>query len=134
MSCRAIFQIHKVRPVASKSESIFGDLLESAGLNIMRQYRIGRYVCDFYIPRTNRVIEYDGDYWHAKTATKAKDKRKDEWLLAHGYSVTRVSESVAKEPVVIREIVKANTADMHAIAWRTVPCEWRVEMSQGGSR
>jgi very-short-patch-repair endonuclease len=41
----------------------------------------------------NLVIECDGEYWHdRKPGAKAKDARKDAYLLSKGYSILRLPE------------------------------------------
>lgn len=117
--CLGVYTIHQKRPRVSKAETVFGNALEAAGLPVLRSHRIGPWVCDFYVPRTNRVIEFDGAYWHSLPAMKRRDQRKDAWLLSHGYSITRVDERVALNPVVIREIVGTN-GDPMALSVRTI--------------
>lgn len=117
--CMGIYHVHTKRPKISIKEKQFGDALEAAGLTILRNYRIGPWVCDFYVPRTNRVIEFDGVYWHSLPAMKARDERKDEWLSRNGFAVTRVSELVGQHPAVIQEIVRTNLLPLDHIERRT---------------
>lgn len=90
--CHGTYTIHQKRQRVSKIEKKFGDMLEHEGLNIQRSYRIGPWVCDFYVPSVNLVIEFDGKYWHSLPAMIKRDKRKDEYLLAQGYRISRVQE------------------------------------------
>jgi len=41
----------------------------------------------------NKIIEFDGDYWHIRDETKQKDKVKQEFLESKGYFVLRIKES-----------------------------------------
>lgn len=41
----------------------------------------------------NKIIEFDGDYWHNREDTKLIDKKRDEYLTNKGYQVLRVLES-----------------------------------------
>lgn len=51
------------------------------------QFRIGKYVVDFYIPKWKLVIECNGTYWHLGFARKVRDMRKKEYLERKGYRV-----------------------------------------------
>lgn len=52
-----------------------------------------KYKIDFVL--SNKIIEFDGDYWHKKT--KHKDAIKDEYLKSLGYEVLRVKEQEYKK-------------------------------------
>jgi very-short-patch-repair endonuclease len=52
----------KKETVIEKKIEIF---LKSLEIDYKKQYRIGRFITDFYIPIPNLVIECQGDYWHA---------------------------------------------------------------------
>lgn len=41
----------------------------------------------------NKIIEFDGDYWHNNEKTKVLDGRKTEYLTNKGYQVLRILES-----------------------------------------
>lgn len=41
------------------------ELLVDLQLNFIKQYRISKWVFDFYLPEFNTIIECQGDYWHA---------------------------------------------------------------------
>lgn len=43
----------------------------------------------------NKIIEFDGTYWHSKSSFK--DKKRDEYLISKGYDVLRVKEENYKE-------------------------------------
>lgn len=47
---------------------------------------------DFYIPKTNTVIECDGTYWHSRPGALEKDKRRDEFYAKNGIRVLRLPE------------------------------------------
>lgn len=40
-------------------------LLLDLQLNFIKQYRVSKWVFDFYVPEFNTIIECQGDYWHA---------------------------------------------------------------------
>ena len=52
--------------------------LEKRRIEFIQQYRIGKYYCDFYLPKTNEIIEADGGYWHQD---QKKDIIRDKELL-----------------------------------------------------
>jgi len=41
------------------------NLLKDLRLNFIKQYRMSKWVFDFYLPEFNTIIECQGDYWHA---------------------------------------------------------------------
>lgn len=47
----------------------------------------------------NIVVECDGDYWHNRPDTKAKDKKRDTILIAAGHTVLRYWEHEIKDNV-----------------------------------
>lgn len=59
------------------------------------QVSIGRYRVDFLVDET-LVIECDGAYWHSLPEDREHDRVRDEWLVARGYVVTRLSEQQIK--------------------------------------
>lgn len=75
-----------------------------------RQFRIGWYVVDAYLPESRTVIEVQGDYWHGNPAVypgapidkrmaqgMARDKRRFSYLRKHGYTVIEFWEKDIKE-------------------------------------
>jgi very-short-patch-repair endonuclease len=49
----------------TKIEKIIENLLINNSIAYEKQYKMGRFVTDFFIPQSNLVIECQGDYWHA---------------------------------------------------------------------
>jgi hypothetical protein len=41
----------------------------------------------------NKIIEFDGDYWHSKKEQIKKDKLRDTYLNKKGYTIKRIKES-----------------------------------------
>jgi hypothetical protein len=41
----------------------------------------------------NKIIEFDGDYWHSKPEQIEKDILRDKYLISKGYNILRVKES-----------------------------------------
>lgn len=53
----------------------------------------GRFLVDAYIPSLNLVVEADGSYWHSLPKTIKKDKIKNAYLKACGFSLLRLTET-----------------------------------------
>ena len=47
-------------------ESLFGDLLESIGVDFIFQYTICGFNFDYYLPKYDLVIEVDGDFYYCE--------------------------------------------------------------------
>ena len=77
-------------------EIAVGKALDTLGIAYEFQKIIGRCIVDYYLPEHNIVIECDGDYWHSLPKNKARDKKRDRWLIEQGYTV-RILESNIKE-------------------------------------
>lgn len=68
--------------------------LERRGIEYIEQYNLGdKFVLDFLLPDFNIVIECDGDYWHRLPKAVARDKSKNAYIKACGYSLYRFWES-----------------------------------------
>lgn len=52
----------------------------------------GKFICDFYLPDRNLIIECDGIYWHSTDENQKRDKSKDAYLKACGYQVLRFTD------------------------------------------
>jgi len=88
-------------------ESLFGDLLESIGVDFIFQYTICGFNFDYYLPKYDLVIEVDGDFYHCnpikypngpiyetqKTTIKNDDKKNKIWTLENGYTLLRFWET-----------------------------------------
>lgn len=81
------------------------DALDRAGIRYVFQYpiysKIGlkRFSCDFGFPDAMLIVECDGTYWHAKPGAAHRDKTKDAYLSAAGYTVLRFSETEINQDV-----------------------------------
>jgi hypothetical protein len=74
----------------TKPERKMKELLDQLGVEYIFQYPIGKYLCDFYVPSRNLVIEVDGEYWHNYPDGREVDKTKDGYLKGNGYKVIRL--------------------------------------------
>lgn len=93
----------------SKLEQDFArDFLDKLGIEYVWQYeaRDIKRTYDYYISKSNLIIEIDGDYWHSNpekfdlnnlNPTQKKnrrvDKLKDEWAAIHGIPIMRIWEN-----------------------------------------
>lgn len=91
----------------TKIEKMISNEMKKRGIVFIPQYAIdGKFVCDFFIPKYNLVIECDGDYWHAnpliynsnKLDTRQinkvrRDKWKDKYLREKGFIIMRFFET-----------------------------------------
>lgn len=66
------------------------------GIHIRKQALIGVYVVDFVIHQQRLVIEVDGEH-HAEPEQQKRDRERDEWLSAQGYSVLRINTGELSE-------------------------------------
>ena len=60
-------------------------------LQFYRQRIIGRYIADFYCPKSKLVIEIDGGQHYSKEG-REKDLKRDEYMRKAGITVLRFSD------------------------------------------
>ena len=58
------------------------------GLRFKRQYGLGPYILDFYVPQVKLCIEVDGGIHNLKEV-KEKDKNRDAFMKENGIKVVR---------------------------------------------
>ena len=75
------------------------------GFQVYRQKPIGRFVVDFYCPKSKLVIELDGGQ-HYSEVIQAKDESRDRYMESVGLKVLRSSDTEVFENLrgVIEEI------------------------------
>ena len=66
------------------------DFLKKLPLTVKRQFRIGDYIVDFYIPEKRIIIEIDGRQ-HLMEENKNADEARDQKLKNRGLTVIRIS-------------------------------------------
>ncbi len=67
--------------------------LERREINYIEQYNLGdKFLLDFLLPEYGIVIECDGDYWHNLPQNIKRDKAKNAYIKACGYSLYRFWE------------------------------------------
>ena len=97
----------------TKPEQMFASILVAINIQYETQKSVKRYVCDFYIPKYNTIVEIDGDYWHANPSKFSSedliggkkllakeiweyDKKKTSVIEESGFRVIRYWESELK--------------------------------------
>lgn len=107
----------------SKLEEHFAsEFLDKLGVEYVYQFEakdIGRFY-DFYLPKSNLIIEIDGDYWHGnpdkysdedlkghQKRARRIDEYKDKWALLHSIPIMRIWESdIRKNPKGVMDSLK----------------------------
>jgi very-short-patch-repair endonuclease len=59
------------------------------GLRFRRQTPIGPFIVDFFCPERRLIVEVDGGQ-HGLAGGVDRDRRRDDWLKARGYTVIRI--------------------------------------------
>jgi len=72
--------------------------MQLKGFQVYRQKPIGRFVVDFYCPKTNLVIELDGGQ-HYSDEMRTRDGLRDRYLESVGLRVLRFSDREVFEDV-----------------------------------
>lgn len=80
-------------------EIIMKDKLKELGLNFIHQYNFNNiFVCDFYLPEMNTIIECDGEYWHNLPQNRKRDGYK-RISLRKKYRLLRFSSKMIKKQI-----------------------------------
>ena len=99
----------QLRQNMTEAESILWERVRAKrlGIKVKRQYGIGPYVLDFYIPKVKLAIEVDGGI-HQRPEVKEKDINRDTFLKRNGIEVCRFTndEILNEMDKVLREIKK----------------------------
>jgi very-short-patch-repair endonuclease len=74
----------------------------------LTQHRINGFRVDFYWPELRLIVETDGLRYHRTPAQQAKDRRRDQRLVAAGFTVLRFTHAqVALEPSAVVATLRA---------------------------
>ena len=88
-----------------EEKHLWYDFLKRLPMKAHRQYNIGNYIVDFYIPQKQLVIEIDG-IQHLTEEHKEKDQTRDEFLEGQGLRVLRIpNESIRKSFTDVCQII-----------------------------
>ena len=93
------------------------DELSARGIEYIEQHNLGdKFALDFFLPKYGIVIECDGDYWHRLPKAIARDKSKNAYVKACGYSIYRFWESeINRDVEACVDVVLAKINEMEAI-------------------
>ena len=79
-----------------EEKHLWYDFLKRLPMKAHRQYNIGNYIVDFYIPKKQLVIEIDG-IQHLTKEHKEKDQIRDKFLEEQGLRILRFpNDSICK--------------------------------------
>lgn len=95
--CAGSYSIRQQGGRISTLEVAVEKTLKKLGMDYIPQKRIGRFLCDFYLPNMNTVIECDGEYWHSLPKVIERDKRKNKEIARRGMVMIRLTESAIRE-------------------------------------
>ena len=88
-----------------EEKHLWYDFLKRLPIKAHRQYNIGNYIVDFYIPQKQLVIEIDG-IQHRTEEHKEKDQARDNFLEEQGLRVLRFpNESIRKNFADVCQII-----------------------------
>jgi len=104
----------------NKLETKFAAILDKMAICFVWQYRLNRYVFDFFLPDTNTLIEIHGTFWHAdprfydhaslgsiQQKNVANDVNKKQTALDRGFNYTCVWEhDIHNAPSMVIKIMK----------------------------
>ena len=71
-----------------EEKHLWYDFLKDLSITVKRQYVIGNYILDFFIPTVNLAIELDGSQ-HFETEAREADALRDSNLASVGIKVLR---------------------------------------------
>lgn len=97
---RRLLDARTFRLTDSELERRFLRLVRSAGLPLPQTgVRLHGFTVDFLWPELGLVVETDGLRYHRTAAQQERDRRRDQVLVARGFTVLRFTHSqVAREP------------------------------------
>ena len=91
--------------MTKEEKHLWYDFLRRLPIQAHRQYNIGNYIVDFYIPKKRLVIEIDGRQ-HLTREHKEKDGERDEFLNKEGLMVLRFSnDSIRKSFSAVCQVI-----------------------------
>lgn len=87
-----IISVKKQAGRESMIEKLMTKELLKRNIKYVKQFPYELGVADFWLPKTNTIIECDGDYWHNLPGKQEQDKKQTEYLESKGYIVVRIWE------------------------------------------
>lgn len=101
--------LHKVavnNNKVSSLEVILRDLFDKLEITYEWCHKVPPYICDFYLPEYNLIVEADGEYWHDhnRMGILEAEIKRDAHIIAQGYLILHLTESqinVGAEDIVL---------------------------------
>lgn len=93
---KTLEQRRRLRRKMTEAEELFWSRVRNKqldGLRVKRQYGLGPYILDFYIPKYKLAIELDGGV-HSIELVIRKDQNKEAFLNENGISVLRLENEI----------------------------------------
>ena len=88
-----------------EEKHLWYDFLKRLPMKTHRQYNIGNYIVDFYIPTKRLVIEIDG-IQHTTEENSKKDQTRDNFLKEQGLNVLRIpNENINKSFTAVCQVI-----------------------------
>ena len=84
------------KSMTKEERRLWYDFLKPSGINAHRQKALGLYIVDFYIASAKVIIELDGSQHYEEEGIR-KDRERDTFLKANGFSVLRYSNADINE-------------------------------------
>lgn len=78
---------------ASEPERLFARALVERNCPLLPNHPVGPYFGDFVDERAGVVVEVDGREFHSDPVTFSADRRRQNWMLLHGWLVLRYAAS-----------------------------------------
>jgi hypothetical protein len=88
-SCAGLARPINGRPsqIATDATALFSSACSAP---VVAELRVAQWSIDVALPDQMIAIELDGEYWHSIPAMRDRDRRKDESLIALGWTVIRI--------------------------------------------
>lgn len=114
-------------------ESLGYALLEIMGFEFHKQYKVGCFIPDAYIPSLKLAVLFDGDYWHSKPDHIERDKRFNAYAKKIGIKVVRIWGSELKESYKILRHRIIQVAELQPSEVPPIPASFVPPLNQNGN-
>jgi very-short-patch-repair endonuclease len=107
----------------TRGEQAMRAILDELGWRYTTEHPIASMILDFYVHAHKMAVEVDGGY-HNLPKQRAKDKRRDRWLVSRGYLVARfTNDQVLQYPKRTKATLLSilNPRNPHEIRSRVLP-------------
>lgn len=99
-NCKRIYAQTQIKKARTSIEVKMAEELARREVEYIEQYNLGsKFALDFFLPEYGIVVECDGNYWHTLPDVAKRDKSKNAYIKACGYTLFRFWESEINECV-----------------------------------